>query len=115
MQDQAAPKPVIMTTSTKDVIETLLSSDEPLWGKEIATRADLPWKTAHLVLNRLQDANWLTSSRENVGEGSARRGDHGIRRYWELTPAGKDFAIQQLAARHRRLAPKSRSEGGIGL
>ena len=85
-----------MTQATKMLLRVLLDAAGPLYGLEIATKADLPSGTIHPILARLEKAKWLESSWEPIdphAEGRPRR------RYYKLTDEGAKLAREGLGGK----------------
>ena len=88
-----------LTKPTIAVLDSLLSAtdDNPVWGLSICRHADLGPGTVYPILDRLGERGWLTSY-EETGPHPGRP----ARRFYELTGAGRQQALQALEARKAR-------------
>jgi DNA-binding PadR family transcriptional regulator len=91
--------------ATVDVLVELLADDRPRWGLELIKATGRPSGTVYPLLDRLEQAGWVTSSWD---EDAGRRGPR--RRLYALTPDGAAAARAAVhrasAARPARLAPR---------
>lgn len=78
-----------ITVPTLDVLDVLLSADEPLWGLLIIKQTSRPSGTIYPILERLERQGWVTSSWEADGERPGPR-----RRFYEFTPDGRVAALE---------------------
>jgi PadR family transcriptional regulator PadR len=69
--------------ATIDVLAVLLDSDQPRWGLEIIKLTGRPSGSVYPLLDRLEQAGWVSSQWEDDG---VRRGPR--RRMYRLTPGG---------------------------
>jgi len=74
-----------MTLATKLVLRVLLDAPGELYGREIGVRAGLGAGTVQPILDRIEQAGWAVSRRENADAHTIGRP---VRRYWQLTPKG---------------------------
>jgi DNA-binding MarR family transcriptional regulator len=88
-----------LTKPTIAVLEALLSAtaDAPAWGLSICRDADLGPGTVYPILDRLSERGWVTS-REEAGSHPGRP----ARRFYELTGAGRQWAVEALETRRAR-------------
>jgi len=89
-----------VTGPTLDVLEVLLdahSDDAELHGWAIVKTAKLSGPTVYGVLDRLEDAGWITARWEEQSSTANRP----RRRYYRLTPTGATEARAGSAAVHR--------------
>ncbi|MER6505938.1 helix-turn-helix transcriptional regulator [Nonomuraea sp. NPDC001636] len=95
-----------ITKPTLAVLRVLAEAGHGMHGFDVARHAELAAGSAYNVLNRLQEAGHATSSWEgrNPVEGRPPR------RFYELTPQGRMWAEEVLAAHpvtpRRRLLPR---------
>lgn len=89
-----------LTMPTVAVLETLLAARprDPVWGLEICRNADLGPGTVYPILARLAGLGWV-EVRDEEGPHPGRPG----RRLYEVTVAGRERAVEALAARRARL------------
>ncbi|MGW4212956.1 helix-turn-helix transcriptional regulator [Lentzea sp. NPDC004789] len=78
--------------ATVDVLEVLLSADEPRWGLEIIKLTGRPSGSVYPLLDRLERAGWVTSEWDDDAE---RRGPR--RRMYRLTAEGAAEARRVVA------------------
>ncbi len=84
-----------MTTTTQMVLAELLDNPgTPLFGGEITRRTALRSGTLYPILQRLENAGWLSSSWEDAAVAA----DEGRppRRYYQLTGTGETHARAQI-------------------
>jgi PadR family transcriptional regulator PadR len=79
--------------ATVDVLDVLLEAKEPQWGLAIIKATGRPSGSVYPMLERLEQAGWVTSSWEDEG---ARRGPR--RRLYALTREGAAEAKKVRAA-----------------
>lgn len=92
-----------ITPATLDVLEVLLANGtDALWGLEIVKRAARPTGSVYPILDRLEQAGWLTSEWEAE---AARRGAR--RRLYYLTAQGATETAKILAERRPGKAPSA--------
>jgi PadR family transcriptional regulator PadR len=94
-----------MTATTLGVLSVLLSGDEQLYGLKIAQETGLLTGTVYPILARLEQAGWVTSAWEEGDEPASHRGPR--RRFYTLTPTGRQRAEAAIKARHAR-SPRAR-------
>jgi PadR family transcriptional regulator PadR len=90
-----------ITAATLDVLEVLLAlaaseTADGVWGLEIVKRTGRPTGSVYPILDRLEQAGWLTSEWEDE---TARRGAR--RRLYRLTAQGATEAARTLAERRQ--------------
>ncbi|WP_309116970.1 PadR family transcriptional regulator [Saccharothrix sp.] len=78
--------------ATLDVLDVLLDGDRPRWGLEIIKLTGRPSGSVYPLLDRLEQAGWVTSSWDDDAD---RRGPR--RRLYALTPDGAREAVKVLA------------------
>jgi PadR family transcriptional regulator, regulatory protein PadR len=100
-----------MTIPTQRVLESLLTAEES-YGAQIGALARLPSGTVHPILARLEGVGWATSRWEDIDPSAEGRPP---RRYYSLTPDGRDQARVALARAYRpaRLPGTPRPAGGL--
>ena len=81
-----------VTKTTIAVLTVLTTAESTLWGLETVRRSGMQSGTVYPILDRLEQAGWLTSDWEVDNERSGPR-----RRYYELTPEGREGALEVLA------------------
>ena len=79
-----------------DVLCVLVDASEPCWGLEVSRRTGRPTGTVYPLLERLETELFLASRWDSE---DARTGPR--RRVYELTDAGRDWAVAQLQAGRR--------------
>lgn len=85
---------VRMTMATKALLRVLLEDPQSEhYGLEIGKAAHLPSGTLYPILQRLEDAGWLTSDWERIDESVEGRRR---RRYYRLTGLGQTSAERAL-------------------
>ncbi|GEM_PF-1793753 len=108
--------PARITGALLDVLEILLNAmgenREP-YGWEIKKRTRRSGATTYKMLDRLEDAGWITGRWEASGDQPGKP----PRRYYRLTPAGEVAARAVLAERRpgalrRMLEPRNGPEPG---
>jgi PadR family transcriptional regulator PadR len=95
----ARPK---LTAPVRLVMDLLISStadDDDVWGLRICERTRLGPGTVYPILERLQRAGWVTSSRES-GTPSGRP----PRRYYQVSGSGRAEYKAALEAQNTRLS-----------
>ena len=93
-----------ITAATLDVLEVLLAcaageAADGVWGLEIVKRTGRPSGSVYPILDRLEQAGWLTSEWEDE---TARRGAR--RRLYRLTAQGATEATRTVAERRQASA-----------
>jgi PadR family transcriptional regulator len=92
--------PQRVTAQTARLLEVMLSDPSRDWyGLELMDLADLHSGTAYPLLHRLQEEEWLSSTREQIDPSAAGRPR---RRLYRLTGIGQVGAEQALARREQR-------------
>ncbi|MFG3059023.1 PadR family transcriptional regulator [Streptomyces sp. NPDC048231] len=88
-----------LTKPTIAVLEALLAAvgGNPAWGLSICRDADLGPGTVYPILDRLAERGWVTSY-EETGPHPGRP----ARRFYELTGAGRQQALEALEVRRAR-------------
>ena len=87
--------PFRMTLQTQLVLRAMLDSPSgEFYGFELSKSTGLKAGTLYPMLTRLEDAEWITGSWEDVDPAEARRP---ARRYYRLTPRGRVEAETTLA------------------
>ncbi|MEU3547098.1 PadR family transcriptional regulator [Streptomyces longwoodensis] len=94
--------PFRVTDATLDVLETLLSGDEQLYGLKIAKVAGRPSGSVVPILMRLEGCGWVLSEWE---QDSGARGPR--RRFYRINPDHMGQARTLVAERRGRLARRS--------
>lgn len=98
-----------LTTTVVRVLTCFIEDvDADRYGMDLMRDSDLASGTLYPILNRLEEAGWLTASWEKVEPGATARP---ARRYYRLTPDGAEAARTELAAVHERL---SKALGPLG-
>lgn len=88
-----------MTIPTQRVLRTLLDSEVGgTYGAYIGRTAGLASGTVHPILARLEGAGWVESGWEDVDPRAAGRP---ARRFYRLTPDGRELARDALARARR--------------
>lgn len=98
--------PFRVTDATLDVIETLLSDDEQLYGLKIAKMAGRPSGSVVPILMRLEGCGWVLSEWEHD---SGARGPR--RRFYRISPDHLGQARTLVAERRGRRARNSLTPG----
>ncbi|MFF1718680.1 PadR family transcriptional regulator [Streptomyces sviceus] len=101
-----------MTKTTLEVLDVLYQGAEKLYGLKIAQGTGLMTGTVYPILARLEKAGWVTSVWEE-GEGPDVRGAR--RRFYQLTPMGREHARAALAERAVREAQAAHRRPQTGL
>ncbi|MEY4000546.1 MAG: hypothetical protein RLZZ626_901 [Actinomycetota bacterium] len=81
-----------VTKTTVAVLKVLTATEVPVWGLEAVRQTGMQSGTVYPILERLQQAGWLTSQWEVDNERNGPR-----RRYFELTPEGREGALEVIA------------------
>jgi len=89
-----------ITPATVDVLAVLERSTTPSWGMLVIKESGRPAGSVYPILERLEQAGWVTSSWE---EDATRPGPR--RRYYELTEGGADAARSAIAGFRARTRP----------
>jgi DNA-binding PadR family transcriptional regulator len=107
-------EPVRVTNPLLDVLEVLLEAfnndRQELHGWAIMKAAERSGPTVYGVLDRLEDANWITGRWEDHHP----QPNKPRRRFYHLTPTGAVAAFRLLAARRpdtQRCPPRSMEPG----
>ncbi|WP_063819265.1 PadR family transcriptional regulator [Herbidospora cretacea] len=90
------PPKIRMTTPTRLVLDLLLATDpdDPPWGYRITEETGLGPGTVYPILERLEQAGWITGAWEDgIPEGRPRR------RFYSLSGTGR---VEYAAARASR-------------
>ncbi len=106
---------LVLSTPLRTILRTMLRSPDPVWASSLANDHDLSWDTTSLCLHRLERAGWATSEKETAEVAAERK--QGARRFYELTPEGRELAVERLALSKQRRG-RSRSavmEQSLGL
>ncbi len=91
--------------STLAVLKVLVDAHgEPVYGLDIARRADLASGTLYPILDRLSRDGLLEGSWEDCDPSEAGRPR---RRYYRLTAEGEVFAVQALQVSRERTMPRA--------
>lgn len=94
-----------ITRQTLTVLSEMLSRPADEWyGLELTREANLASGTLYPILNRLEEAGWLTSLWENIDPAAEKRPR---RRLYRLTDKGADNARQEVARALRQLGRAS--------
>jgi PadR family transcriptional regulator PadR len=105
--------PVRVTGPLLDVLEVLVEAFDEAephgWAIMKATKRSGP--TVYGVLDRLEDADWVTGRWEEQTAAASRP----RRRFYRLTPTGRERASALLAARRPRPQPASPGPPRLGL
>jgi PadR family transcriptional regulator, regulatory protein PadR len=80
-----------VTAATIDVLDVLASTSEAAWGLAVIKSSGRPAGTVYPILERLENAGWVTSSWE---EDNSRPGPR--RRYYQLTDDGGGAALAAI-------------------
>ena len=88
-----------ITPATIDVLSVLDAGGESTWGLAIIKQSGRPAGSVYPILERLEQAGWVTSSWEENDERPGPR-----RRYYELTKDGALAARSAIASFHARPA-----------
>lgn len=89
-----------ITEPTLDVLRTLLSSPDPIWGLRIVKAIDRAPGTVYPILARLEDAGWIEGSWEDDSERVGPR-----RRLYVLSETGRVEAGRLVSTRELRHIP----------
>lgn len=101
-----------MTNATMDVLDAMLTSTGKLYGLKIAQATKLMTGTVYPILARLEKAGWVASAWED-DEGPDVRGSR--RRFYQLTPMGRELSKAALDARAERTSKHTRIDPHTGL
>ena len=94
---------VRITTTVARVIRQFLDDPaQPRYGYDLMRATGLPSGTLYVILTRLEQAGWLTSTREDIDPASTGRP---ARRLYLLTSGGAQEARTELAALSEQLRP----------
>ncbi len=104
---------VVLSMPLRTILRTMLNSPEPVWASSLSNDYDLPWTTVKNCLRRLERAGWVTSEKESPEEASERK--LGARRFYQLTPDGRQLATERLAARRGRSQSAVIERESLGL
>lgn len=105
--------PPRMTTQTLALLSVMLSAPDAEWyGLQLAQAADLKSGTVYPALARLEQAEWLISSWEDVDPSGAGRPR---RRLYRLSGVGADAARSVLDEHLKRLTASQHRAGGWRL
>ncbi|RZU76216.1 PadR family transcriptional regulator [Micromonospora kangleipakensis] len=103
-----------MNRATIDVLGLLLQAWEhetEVHGWQLMRSLRRSGPTIYAVLDRLEDAGWVTGSWETPADGSAGRPR---RRYYRLTPSGAEAARQHAVVPASAPPPRPRPAPGFG-
>lgn len=87
--------PFRITPATLDLLEALISTEEPVHGYHLARQTRRPTGTVHPVLSRLERAGWVTSKKEVSNPVRGRP----PRRLYEMTMEGDRLGREVLNER----------------
>jgi DNA-binding PadR family transcriptional regulator len=90
---------------TKVLSAFLADVTEDRYGLDLMKITSLPSGTLYPILQRLQDAGWVTAEWEEIDPAAEGRP---ARRYYRLTPQGAENARVALAELHAQTAPATR-------
>jgi DNA-binding PadR family transcriptional regulator len=90
---------------TKVLSAFLADIAEDRYGLDLMKITSLPSGTLYPILQRLQDAGWVTAEWEDIDPVAQGRP---ARRYYRLTPQGAENARVALAELHAQTAPATR-------
>ena len=93
--------PLRRTPATVAVLRVLLAESDPVWGLRVSKLAERPTGSVYPILERLEAAGHLTSTWELDGNRTGPR-----RRLYALTPAGREWATEQVREPAPRRAPR---------
>lgn len=85
-----------MTLATCAVLQVLLDPNSQHFGLKIAKATGLPTGSVYPILLRLQQAGWLEGEWESIDPAIEQRPR---RRFYELTPHGRELAWAALDTR----------------
>lgn len=88
--------PLRRTPTLMSVLHVLTQSPEPLWGLAIIKKTGYPSGTIYPLLDRLENADLLTSEWEADNDRPGAR-----RRLYHLSPTGETWAHAQLATQRQ--------------
>lgn len=94
-----------VTEATVDVLDSLLTEREPIWGLAIAKRTERTPASIYPILNRLESGGWIEGSWEVESDRPGPR-----RRLYRLTDTGRVGAQQVVDEFRRRRARPARPE-----
>ncbi|MFI6534175.1 PadR family transcriptional regulator [Nonomuraea sp. NPDC050547] len=99
MSDPPPASRIRMTTPTRLVLDLLVAADpaDPPWGYRICERTDLGPGTVYPILERLENAGWITGEWE-----AATPTDRPRRRVYTLSSVGRHGYAEAQAARKSR-------------
>src|SRR5690349_17354228 len=88
------------TLAVIGMIATAMAADDQVWGLRICQATGLGSGTVYPILERLEEAGWITSAWESPQpQGRPRR------RFYQRTDAGRAAHADALAARAARRRP----------
>src|SRR6266480_2073047 len=93
------PHRIRLTTATLAVLNVITAgsaAEEPVWGFRICEVAGLGPGTVYPILDRLEQANWVSAYWE-----ANRPADRPRRRFYEMTAVGRIELAVAIAARPR--------------
>lgn len=93
-------KPVKLTLPTARMLRALL--DGPRYGFDLAVSMTMPTGTVFPMLGRMEAGGLVTSVLEQIDQHEAKRP---ARRYYQLTPAGRAYAVEVLTVLSQELRP----------
>lgn len=97
------PPKIRLTMPTRLVLDLLLGADhdDPPWGYRITEKTDLGPGTVYPILERLEQAGWITGEWEDgTPEGRPRR------RFYSISGAGRmEYAAAQASRRRKGWLP----------
>ncbi|MBB4700493.1 PadR family transcriptional regulator [Sphaerisporangium siamense] len=96
-----------MTDQMLSVLSVLLvcaGSEKGRYGQAIAAATALRTGTVYPILIRFERAGWVTSRWEERDDPSESRDSGALRKYYKLTPEGRERARDALTRREEELA-----------
>ncbi|GIF99460.1 PadR family transcriptional regulator [Catellatospora citrea] len=98
-----------LTVSVAKVVSALLADpDAERYGLDLMKTTGLPSGTLYPVLQRLQQAGWVTAHWEQIDPAAEGRP---ARRYYRLTPQGATDGRHALAELHASTQPNTAGRG----
>jgi DNA-binding PadR family transcriptional regulator len=102
--DTSPPRPLSRLTTPVVVILRALTRQDQCFGLQISRDTGLRTATIYGILARLERAGWVTSWPETAGAPGATADPGAPRRYYRLTPGGREMALAALKLREHLFA-----------
>jgi PadR family transcriptional regulator, regulatory protein PadR len=98
------PQPITRMTTPMLAVLAALVNGEGWYGLRIAEATAMRTGTVYPILARFERAGWVTSTWEDKDDPDEKNDPGAKRRYYRLTPEGRESALAALRLREKALA-----------